>query len=465
MINILVVDDEPLIYISIEKLIQSGEKDVSVFHAHNGREMLERISEHDFALAYVDIKMPGISGLEAIKKAREISPFTSYYIMTGFDEFEYAKQAIKLKVDDYLMKPLDLKTIKETIEAARSQQQQNLEHKKNLFRNWLESTLNRRESSFGEYSGTYCCLLTVTMDTAGGPEKDAPLPFQSYGNNIVSVFTEDGLLLLCFSEKYDFIRQMLKDLSGCSYPAGVTCFASSITSEQGELKNTLPLLVRYSSLRVILGLSRFYYLNPLQNYEASLLDFCQLAVQMQSAYRAKDYTNFTNTGALLLSQYKQQEALKKYRIPFADYIYTILDCYDSIHPGQGTDPEALAELLGQAGKGLLNAPPMESRAQSIVRFIQEHYQENISAADLASRFGLSANYISNLLKNTLGIRYNDYVTQLRLNHAKELLVSTHHSIKEVTAACGYYSQSHFTKLFIDHEGCTPLEYRKNNTPN
>lgn len=110
----------------------------------------------------------------------------------------------------------------------------------------------------------------------------------------------------------------------------------------------------------------------------------------------------------------------------------------------------------------MNAPTMESKAQSIVRFIQEHYHENISAAELASHFGLSANYISNLLKSTLGIRYNDYVTQLRLNHAKELLVSTHLSIKDVTAACGYYSQSHFTKLFIDHVGCTPVEYRKNN---
>ena len=94
MMNILVVDDEPLIHISIEKLIQSGEKGVSVFHAYNGREMLERLAEHHFSLAYVDIKMPGISGLEALKKAREISPFTSYYIMTGFDEFEYAIRQI-----------------------------------------------------------------------------------------------------------------------------------------------------------------------------------------------------------------------------------------------------------------------------------------------------------------------------------------------------------------------------------
>ena len=105
--NILVVDDEPLIHISIEKLIHTCSGEETVFHAYNGHQMLDALGEREFALAFVDIKMPGPSGLEAIRQAREIAPFTRYYIMTGFDEFEYAKQAIKLKVDDYLMKPLD----------------------------------------------------------------------------------------------------------------------------------------------------------------------------------------------------------------------------------------------------------------------------------------------------------------------------------------------------------------------
>ena len=125
--------------------------------------------------------MPGPSGLEAIRQAREIAPFTRYYIMTGFDEFEYAKQAIKLKVDDYLMKPLDLKTIRETVEAARSQVLLNLEHKKNVFRNWLESTLNRRESYFNEFAGHYCGLMMVNVDTGGISPEQIQAPFQSYG--------------------------------------------------------------------------------------------------------------------------------------------------------------------------------------------------------------------------------------------------------------------------------------------
>ena len=93
-------------------------------------------------------------------------------------------------------------------------------------------------------------------------------------------------------------------------------------------------------------------------------------------------------------------------------------------------------------------------------FIEEHYREDISAADLSERFGLSASYISSLLKTALGVRYSDYVAGLRLNHAKELLATTHMTVKDITVECGWYSQSYFTKLFIEREGCTPVEYRK-----
>ena len=161
--KILVIDDEPLIHISIEKLIQACSKEDEVLHAYNGHEMLKMLEEHEIAMAYVDIKMPGPSGLEAIKLGKEISPDTRYYIMTGFNEFEYAKQAVKLKVEDYLMKPLDKKTIQETITAVRLQQYLAGERRKNLFRTWLESALNGRNIGLGEYKGYFCGLLMITV--------------------------------------------------------------------------------------------------------------------------------------------------------------------------------------------------------------------------------------------------------------------------------------------------------------
>lgn len=454
--NILVVDDEPLIHISIEKLIQTCSPEDCVFHAHNGHQMLDALAERDFALAFVDIKMPGPSGLEAIKKARDISPNTRYYIMTGFDEFEYAKQAIKLKVDDYLMKPLDIKTIRETITAARLHVHLDQEHKKSVFRNWLESTLNRRDSYFNEYTGYYCGLMTVTIDASGTSAEDIQRPFQPFDDHLVSVFTEGGLVLLCFAQKSDYILEMYRRLSPLEYPRGVTCFASSITREPQELKAYLSALLERSCLRVLSGSGRFYHLAPLMDRSRLECDFCHSCLTWQAACAAQDYTAFSGQSELIVSQFSRHPELLKYQANLLSFLAMSLNC-----PGEmPADPEELKARLAQAARHFLNGPDHDNRVQSIIRFIQEHYQENISAAELSERFGLSANYISNLLKNALGIRYNDYVTQLRLNRAKELLMSTRMSIKEVTAACGYYSQSHFTRLFLEHEGCTPSEYRK-----
>lgn len=457
--NILVVDDEPLIHISIEKLILSCCDGAAVFHAYNGRQMLDILPEHDFALAYVDIKMPGISGLEALRQAREISPFTSYYIMTGFDEFEYAKQAIKLKVDDYLMKPLDLKTIRETTEAANLCQQKNLEHKKQVFRNWLESTLNQRESSFQEYTGHYCALMLVNVDDPDMPNETIQKPFSGYEDHLVSIFTPDGLLLLGYSETFDYLHTMFKEMAAVNWPKGISSFGSSITNIADELKTFLPSITEYSHLRVILGSGRFYHLAPLLHTSPQLLEFCGRCVQWQEAYLQKDYTAFTNLSELLCIQCK---ALEDY-LRYADSVCSFFSLVLGVDVPVSSDGDSLKALFRQSARELLTTPAADSKVQPIIQFIQEHYQENLSAADLSERFGFSANYISNLLKTALGIRYNDYVTQLRLNLAKKLLVSTHQSVKEITAACGYFSQSHFTKLFLEHEGCTPSEYRKRNS--
>lgn len=455
--NILIVDDEPLIHISIEKLIKTCSPEDTVLHAYNGRQMLDCLTGHDFALAYVDIKMPGLSGLEAIRQARDISPSTSYYIMTGFDEFEYAKQAIRLRVDDYLMKPLDLKTIRETVEGARLHMQQTLEHRKNVFRNWLESTLNRRDGTFGDYEGCYCALILVSADSTAISADAIQAPFTPYNGHLVSVYTEDGLLLLSFSESSEYLHEMSQTLASLPCPKGVTCVSTSITREPDELKTALPALMKYAQLRVLLGTGRFYYLNPLMDYPALLSDFCHTCINWQTAHGAGDYTAFSNESEVICSQLKAHPQLLEYAENLCAFLSLVLGCAADEFP---RTPELLREHLQQAARELLTVPAMDTKVQAIIRFIQEHYRENISAADLSDRFGLSANYISNLLKNTLGIRYNDYVTQLRLNHAKELLASTHQSVKEITSACGYYSQSHFTKLFLEREGCTPLEFRK-----
>lgn len=96
----------------------------------------------------------------------------------------------------------------------------------------------------------------------------------------------------------------------------------------------------------------------------------------------------------------------------------------------------------------------------IVRYMQEHLAEEISLNVLAETFHLSAQYISQLFKNEIGVNFLAYLTTIRMECAKKLLVSTQLSIAEISERCGYADYRVFTKVFKKTEGSTPSQYRR-----
>ena len=458
--KLLIIDDEPLIHISIEKLIQSYSDKIEVYHAYNGQEMLALCQKHDFLMAYVDIKLPGISGLEAIRQAKEYAPDTVYYIMTGFDSFEFAKEAIKLKVEDYLMKPLDLETIKSSILSAEKIRTSNIRERKNLFRHWLESILNHRECILERYTEYYRTSILISSD-----EKDFSMDhllnhLMPYNDSIVSTFIGNHILLLCFSEHAELLRKIHKELSALNYSNGITVFASSIVKNNSESKNHVEQLIRYSCLRVLLGTEKYYAIKPMLHYETELLDFCQCCEHWKNAYLAENYNEFITLSETICTHLDSNHELKK-------YLKSIVSFFNLILNGSLTaefSVDELRKVFQKQAALLLQSSGNDRLIDSIIQYIKEHCCDNLSTAMLSEQFGLSSNYITNLLKQELGIRYNDYITQLRMERAKELLLTTNLSVKSITTSCGYYSQSHFTKLFVEREGCTPVEYRKNSKP-
>ena len=96
----------------------------------------------------------------------------------------------------------------------------------------------------------------------------------------------------------------------------------------------------------------------------------------------------------------------------------------------------------------------------IVRFVQSHLAEEISLSVLAEEFHLSAQYISQLFKNEIGVNFLTYLTHIRIENAKKLLLATSLSIAEVSEQSGYGDYRVFTKVFKKSEGITPSQYRR-----
>lgn len=104
--------------------------------------------------------------------------------------------------------------------------------------------------------------------------------------------------------------------------------------------------------------------------------------------------------------------------------------------------------------------PEERTITGITRYLQNHLSEEISLNILSDEFHLNAQYISQLFKNEIGVNFLSYLTNIRMEHAKKLLISTDLSIGEISEQSGYGDYRVFTKAFKKSTGSTPSQYRR-----
>ena len=163
-----------------------------------------------------------------------------------------------------------------------------------------------------------------------------------------------------------------------------------------------------------------------------------------------------NTAFVIVSGYDDfsycREAL---RLQITDYILKPVN-YEEF--GACIDNLKIALFQRQAPK---SQDPQEERSILLItRYLQEHLAEDLSLSVLAEQFHLSAQYISQLFKTEIGVGFLAYLTNIRMEQAKKLLLSTSLSIAEVSEQSGYSDYRVFTKVFKKAEGITPSQYRR-----
>lgn len=117
--RLLIADDEPIERMVVSKIIQSHFGDeIELAHAVNGREAIEIVRKMQCQVVLLDISMPGIDGLEAAETIRQENPSCSIVFLTAYDEFDFAKRAIKVHALDYLLKPWSKEELIAVIDEA-----------------------------------------------------------------------------------------------------------------------------------------------------------------------------------------------------------------------------------------------------------------------------------------------------------------------------------------------------------
>lgn len=116
---------------------------------------------------------------------------------------------------------------------------------------------------------------------------------------------------------------------------------------------------------------------------------------------------------------------------------------------------SVARGVGQGGSALYS-----SSVQASMQYLFQHFREEVTLKEIAARSGYTANYFSYLFHQRSGERFVDFLTKLRLNYAKMLLLSTGASMAQIAQSSGFSSQSNFFRVFRKEMGLSPLEYRR-----
>lgn len=116
MFRVFIVDDEPFIVEGLYDIIDWAEAGLEIVgHAGNGQKALEALQETTVDILLTDISMPVMNGLDLIRNARTRHPDLKVIVLSGFDEFTYLKEGMMLGIENYLLKPINIKELKATL--------------------------------------------------------------------------------------------------------------------------------------------------------------------------------------------------------------------------------------------------------------------------------------------------------------------------------------------------------------
>ena len=119
MLTILIVDDEKLERNGIKFLLKREQEEFNILEAGNGKDALGVLATHHVDILFSDVKMPYMNGLELARQVKEMYPDMELVIFSGYNDFSYAREALRYGVVDYVLKPVDPDEFKKTLDRVR----------------------------------------------------------------------------------------------------------------------------------------------------------------------------------------------------------------------------------------------------------------------------------------------------------------------------------------------------------
>lgn len=518
MTHVLIVDDEALERKAMKKILTKAFSSIKqIGEASNGIEAVAYAEDYSPELVLMDVKMPGMDGLEAIQEIKKLNEKIRFVMVSAFDTFEYAQKAIRAGVKDYLLKPSKKEEIIQTIsnvlqdlekEKAKQELEHDIQTKYNRAISQLESDwvanlllnyINRESFYLESFSvDNYQHFLALVVAIHPGNEQEELTaedqtalyckiekiigsvcsafvgPVMGYHIPVLIPFNEEDQGTSIQSRVTHTARQILKELeqnaSKTRYRIGigppvehVNQFAESYQKALLALEETTE-NVRYLYYHPSILMTRTE--TRLDDSERSLIEAIRTGNVKAFEHVFQEY--FKELSAAFKHSLDEIVShLEELRIVLNRYLKELQS--DLLLPEQAFQSQTSVQLRERARSSLFTLTQhiqnwqMEKAGGVIYKakdWMDQHYCEEVTLDEVAAKVQLSPFYLSKLFKENFGQTFIDYLTQKRIKLAKDLLISTEKTFKEICFEVGYHDPNYFSRVFKKITGLTPSEFKK-----
>ncbi|WP_100405248.1 response regulator transcription factor [Bacillus solitudinis] len=506
MYNIIIVDDEPVIRSGLKASVEWDKEGLSLLgDFSNGEEAFSIMKENHVDILITDIKMPIMDGLTLMKKALNLYPKLIVILISSYNEFAYVKEGIKYGAIDYVLKPtLEQEEFLQLIQKCvkRLDEEQSIKKKLTLVdqtttlreRKMVEQKLKRvllNDNDTTHYeevkklmSGSILVIYMKMNDVANIEEQYGGL-FKSFILEEIQehFYTkyEEGVCLTIWNADLVFfmnvdhapaktIHQLNDEMvkkSGLSFSFGYDVITDLSEADKGFKQSALACERRFFHPKDIVFSYKESKEKSFNRFDAKLMkQFLLPTDEKKVATCIEERYEQWKQEEIQPSEIKQ-EACDLLTNLFGSKLTLslLLDKCEDIKKTESLN-EMYSALIKQIAECILLITKLPVKTtkdnelmESALSYIHHHYTSELTLQMVADHIHISRNYFSILFKQFRDQKFIDYVIELRIKKATELLMNTSLKVYEVAARSGFKDVKYFSKLFKRITGYSPVDFR------
>ena len=496
MIPVMIVDDEFIVRVALKSIVDWESLGYTIVaEAKNGAEGLEKYREYRPALILTDVTMPVMSGLEMMSAIKQLDSSVCFVVLSAYEDFTFARKALQLNADEYLLKASMLEDDIEAllrrlfVRLSKNCTQNKPVLDKEVIELWCKGKITPQDAqkieayAFQEKPAAriYCCHLVGNTENAVKKQEMVISLVQNILDNTNTPFLsgmhKNNIFIMTAEIDMNDMKHALETLKNSLH----RYFQTSVIIGTSQKINTLNNLNDYTMQSLQASLNAIFHPENLYTEFDSQMQFTydtsneKLITEFQNALKiaAKD-----EAISVIHELFKSIRKKQNYKFLYSTILSlcAALSHFSDLEEMK-SNPENILHLetIAKMETSILQIleniidiitthhPKETIYVKQAKKYIEENYQDNLTQKSIAKHLHITPNYLGRLFTDQTHTRITDYLNDIRITKACELMKDNTLSLSEISDKVGFTNQSYFSACFQKQKNLTPREYRKRTT--